>query len=113
MRKAGAEKDDSMTNAETNDKAATVAAQGAHVPPEKALSKKGDSKKKGAPKAKKSAKAPKKGPTAARGRAPKGETDRKSAGRGRRVDLGGGRSIKKKTRSWTPRAGRRTPCGDS
>ena len=46
-----------MTNAETNDKAAAVADQGANVAPEKAPSKKGASQKKGAPKAKKSAKA--------------------------------------------------------
>jgi len=46
-----------MTNAETNDKAAAVAEQGAHVAPENAPSKKGASQKKGAPKAKKSAKA--------------------------------------------------------
>ena len=46
-----------MTNAETNDKAAAVAEQGAHVAPEKAPAKKGASQKKGAPKAKKSAKA--------------------------------------------------------
>ena len=46
-----------MTNAETNDKAAAVAEQGANVAQEKAPSKKGASQKKGAPKAKKSAKA--------------------------------------------------------
>ena len=46
-----------MTNAETNDKAAAVAEQGATVAPEKAPSKKGASQKKGAPKPKKSAKA--------------------------------------------------------
>jgi hypothetical protein len=45
-----------MNNVETNDKDAAVAAQGAHVAPEKASSKKGASQKKGAPKAKKSAK---------------------------------------------------------
>ncbi len=45
-----------MTNAETNDKAAAVAEQGAQVAPEKAPSKKGASKKDGAPKAKKAAK---------------------------------------------------------
>jgi hypothetical protein len=56
-----------MTNVETTDTAATVAAQGAHVAPEKALAKKAASKTKGAPKAKKTAKgakvkaAPKKG----------------------------------------------------
>ena len=61
-------------NNETNDKAATVAEQGAHVAPEKAPSKKRASKKKGAPKAKRSAKAPKKGPKAPPGRAPKSET---------------------------------------
>jgi hypothetical protein len=45
-----------MTNAETNDKVATVAEQGAHVTPKKGSSKKVASKKKGAPKAKKTAK---------------------------------------------------------
>src|ERR1039458_8902378 len=45
-----------MNNAETNDKAAAVAAQGAPVAPEKAPSKKGASQKKGVPKAKKGAK---------------------------------------------------------
>ena len=45
-----------MTNAETNDKAATVAEQGAHVAPEKASSKKVASQKKGAPKGQKTAK---------------------------------------------------------
>jgi hypothetical protein len=46
-----------MTTAETNatDKAAAVAAQGAHVAPDKALAKKAASQKKGAPKAKKTA----------------------------------------------------------
>ena len=60
---------------ETNDKAATVADQGAHVAPEKVPSKKGAGQKKGAPKAKKSAKAaaPRKGAKALRGRAPKDE----------------------------------------
>jgi hypothetical protein len=47
-----------MTNAETNDKAATVAEQRAHVAPAKPASRKGASQKKGAPKAKKSAKVP-------------------------------------------------------
>ncbi len=58
MREARAEKDDrnNMTNAETNDKAATVAALGAHVAPEKAASNKGATRKKGAPKAQKTAK---------------------------------------------------------
>ena len=41
---------------ETNDKTATVAELGAHVAPEKAVSKKPDSKKSGAHKAKKGAK---------------------------------------------------------
>jgi hypothetical protein len=45
-----------MTNAETNDKAAAVAEQGAHAAPEKAPSKKGASQKKGAPKGQKTAK---------------------------------------------------------
>jgi hypothetical protein len=47
-----------MTTAETNltDKTAAVAAQGAHVAPEKAPAKKAASQKKGAPKAKKTAK---------------------------------------------------------
>jgi hypothetical protein len=46
-----------MTTAETtaSDKAATVAAQGAHVAPEKVPAKRGASQKKGAPKAKKAA----------------------------------------------------------
>ena len=46
-----------MTTAETNttDKAAAIAAQGAHVVPEKAPAKKAASKKKGAPRAKKTA----------------------------------------------------------
>jgi hypothetical protein len=69
-----------MTNLETNDKAAAAAEQGAHVAPEKAFSKKGASKKKGAPKAKKGAKAaaPKKGTKAPRVRAPKGETEERT-----------------------------------
>src|ERR1035437_6360404 len=46
-----------MTTAETTDKAAAVAAQGANVAPEKSPAKKGASLKKGAPKAKKAAKA--------------------------------------------------------
>ena len=47
-----------MTTAETNatDRDAAVAAQGAHVAPEKAPAKKAASRKKGAPKAKKAAK---------------------------------------------------------
>jgi hypothetical protein len=52
-----------MTTAETDatDKAAAVAAQGAHVAPEKAPAKKGASQKKGAAKAKKTADAAKQG----------------------------------------------------
>jgi hypothetical protein len=52
-----------MTTEETSTtgKAAAVAAQGAHVAPERATSKKGASQKKGAPKAKKSAKEAKPG----------------------------------------------------
>ena len=59
MREASAEKDTTyLTTAETTatDKAAAVAAQGAHVAPEKALAKKAASHKNGAPKAKKTAK---------------------------------------------------------
>jgi hypothetical protein len=66
-----------MTNAETNDKAATGAEQGAHVAPAKAPSKKGAAKKKGAPKAKKSAK-PAKAAKAPRVGAKKGATDARS-----------------------------------
>jgi hypothetical protein len=52
-----------MTTPETTatDKAAAVAAQGAHVAPDKAPAKKAASQKKGAPKAKKSAKGAKQG----------------------------------------------------
>jgi len=45
-----------MNNAETTDKAAAVAEQGAQGAPEKAASKKGASQKKGAPKGQKTAK---------------------------------------------------------
>jgi DNA replication initiation complex subunit (GINS family) len=45
-----------MTNAETNDKTAAVAAQGAHVVPEKAATKKGATRKNGSPKGQKAAK---------------------------------------------------------
>src|ERR1700694_364035 len=57
MRKRSVEKDTrtNMSNAETNT-AATVAAQGAHVAPEHAPSKKGDTRNKGAPKGRKTAK---------------------------------------------------------
>ena len=59
MREASAEKDDqkAMTNVETNDKAATVADQGAHVAPEKATSKKRASRRKSSPRAKRTAQA--------------------------------------------------------
>jgi hypothetical protein len=52
-----------MTTAETNatDKTAAVAAQGAHVAPEKAPAKKAPSQKKGAPKAKKTGNGAKQG----------------------------------------------------
>ena len=63
-----------MTNAETNDKTATVAALGAHVAPAKAASKKSASRKKDAPKAKKSAK-PKK---AVKASAKKGAADERA-----------------------------------
>jgi hypothetical protein len=48
-----------MTNAETNDTAATVAERGAHVAPEKTSPRKGAARKKGAPKGQKTAKASK------------------------------------------------------
>ena len=64
-----------MTNAETNDKAATGAEQGAHVAPAKAPSKKGATRKKGAPKATKRAKLAK---AAKDPRAKKGATDARS-----------------------------------
>ena len=47
---------ETTANANTADKAANVAAQGAHVAPEKAPSKKGATQKKGAPKGQKAAK---------------------------------------------------------
>jgi Protein of unknown function (DUF3489) len=46
-----------MTNAETNDTAATVAERGAHVAPEKTSPRKGATRKKGAPKGRKTARA--------------------------------------------------------
>ena len=64
-----------MKTEETNDKAAMVAEQGAHVAPAKAPSKKGASRKKGAPKAKKGAKRAK---AAKAPRAKKGATDARS-----------------------------------
>jgi hypothetical protein len=45
-----------MTNAETNDQAATVGERGAHVAPEKTSPRKGGTRKKGAPKGQKTAK---------------------------------------------------------
>jgi hypothetical protein len=45
-----------MTNAETNDTAATVAERGGHVPPEKTSPRKGATRKKGAPRGQKAAK---------------------------------------------------------
>jgi Protein of unknown function (DUF3489) len=50
-----------MTNAETTEKTAAVAEQGAHVAPESAPSKKGTSRKKVTPRAKKTAKGAKPG----------------------------------------------------
>ena len=50
-----------MTNVEATEKSAAVAEQGAHVAPESAPSKKGASRKKGAPKGQKAAKVRKKG----------------------------------------------------
>jgi len=56
MRRIWRRKVFTMTNAEVTDTAAVVAAQGEHVAPEKASSKKGASQKKGAPKGHKAAK---------------------------------------------------------
>jgi hypothetical protein len=58
-----------MTNAEatTTENAATVAAQGAHVAPEKASSKKGANQKKGAPKSQKAARGGKAKPSPKKG----------------------------------------------
>ena len=69
-----------MTNAETSDKAATVAEQGAHVASEKAPAKRDATKTKGAPKAKKSAKAaePKKAGKARRAGTQKRATEARS-----------------------------------
>jgi len=64
-----------MKTEETNEKAATVAEQGAHVAPAEASSKKSASRKKGAPKPKKSAKLAK---AAKAPRARKGATDARS-----------------------------------
>jgi hypothetical protein len=50
-----------ITNVEATEKSAAVAEQGAHVAPESAPSKKGASRKKGAPKGQKAAKVRKKG----------------------------------------------------
>src|ERR1043166_6119922 len=70
----------SMTNAETSDKAATVAEQGAHVASEKAPAKRDATKTKGAPKAKKSTKAvePKKAGKARRAGTQKRVTEARS-----------------------------------
>ncbi len=67
-----------MTNAETSDKAAAVAEQGAPIAvekaaPEKAPAKKGTNQKKGAPKAKKAAKAAAPAKNKASKKAAKGE----------------------------------------
>ena len=64
-----------MTNAETNDKAATVAAQGAHVAPAKAPSKKRASQQKRTRKAKKSPRPAKAAAKAPRAAAKKGATE--------------------------------------
>jgi hypothetical protein len=66
-----------MRNEETSDKAATVAERGANFAPEKPASKKGASKKTGAPKAKRSAK-PKK-PAKAPAKKSASERDNKKA----------------------------------
>ena len=63
------------TNAETN-RAATVAAQGAHVAPDKAPSKEGATRRKGAPKGQKTAKRGKTKP-AAKKKAKTGKKDAK------------------------------------
>ena len=63
-----------MTNAETNDRAAAVAEQGAHVAPKKSSSKKGTSHKNGAPKAKKRAQAASRRETGKQAAKPKGKT---------------------------------------
>jgi hypothetical protein len=63
-----------MTNAETNDKAATAAEQGATAAPAKAPSKKRATQTKGAPKTKKRAKSAK-AAKAPRARAPKSATE--------------------------------------
>jgi hypothetical protein len=77
MRETSAEKEypHTMTTPETTttDKAAAVAAQGAHVAPEKALAKRAASQKEGAPKAKESAKGAKQG-AKAKGAAPQKAT---------------------------------------
>ena len=68
-----------MTNAETNDTVATVAAQGATVAPEKASSKKVAKRTKSAPKSQKKA-------TGAKGR--KAKAGKKAAGAGRAQSKG-------------------------
>jgi hypothetical protein len=72
MREASAERDTHhMTTAETTDKTAAVATQGAHVAPEKAISKKGASQKNGAPKGQKTANGTRQGAKAAAKATPK------------------------------------------
>ena len=63
-----------MTNTATNDKAAAVAEQGAHVAPKKTYSNKGASQKNGAPKAKKRAQAASRRETGKKAAKPKGKT---------------------------------------
>jgi hypothetical protein len=97
MREASAEKDHNMTTAETNatDKTAAVAAQGAHVAPEKAAGKKAASQKNGAPKAKKTAKGGKQGAKA------KASAPKKAATAGAKV---GAKAAKAARKSAAPRA---------
>jgi hypothetical protein len=78
MRKPAQKRTNNMTNAETTNKAATVAEQGAHVAPAKASSKKGASQKKGAPKAKQSTKAAPKKKAPKPARVKKGATEPRS-----------------------------------
>ncbi len=88
-----------MTIAETNttDKAAAVAAQGAHVTPEKALAKKTASQKNGAPKAKKAAKGAKHG-----AKAKAGAGARKKAAKPTTVKRAAHRAPRARARkSWT------------
>lgn len=77
-----------MTNAETNDKAATVGEHGAQVAPEKGVSKKRATRKKGAPKGQKAAKGGKNKATAPRKAAKVGNKAAKEA-RTRRTETKG------------------------